>query len=155
MPLYHHTQIGYVTIIAMVICLCVIMVLPLANVPPYVIPISIAVTAILLALFATLTVDVTLEEVKFWFGVGLIRKRLRMSDIASCKPSHTLLPSYGIHLTHRGWLYNVSGFQVAELTLKNGKHILLGTDEAEDVCAAITKAITLSSKSSVYSARHV
>ena len=143
MPLYHHTQIGYVTIIITVICLCVILILPVGNVPPYTIPLALLVLFIMLGLFASLTVEVNNEYLKFHFGIGLIHKRIRLSDIASCTSSRILIPSYGIHLTHRGWLYNVSGFKVVEIKLKDGKQFLLGTNEAEDLSLTITKTLAL------------
>ena len=146
MPLYRHTQIGFMVIIPLIIMIGVIVALPLPNVPVLFFPLMILGIVILSSLFATLTVEVTNVHLKFWFGIGLIHKRILLSDSASCNPAHTVLPGYGIHGTRRGWLYNVSGFKLVEITLKNGKRIFLGTDEPEDLCRAITKAIQTSAK---------
>ena len=37
----------------------------------------------------------------------------------------------GIHLTARGWIYNVGGNRAVEITLKSGRRFMLGTDEPE------------------------
>ena len=153
MSLYHHTQIGYVAILLLIICLSILMVLPLSNVPPLFLPIVIAAAVIMLGLFSTLTIEVTEEHLKFWFGIGLIHKRVRISDIESCTPSRTFLPNWGIHLTHRGWLYNISGFTVVKIKLKNGKQFLLGTNEAEDLSIALSKLLSLTEKSTSRDAR--
>jgi len=76
MSLYHHTQIGYVAILLLIICLSILMVLPLSNVPPLFLPIVIAAAVIMLGLFSTLTIEVTEEHLKFWFGIGLIHNRI-------------------------------------------------------------------------------
>ena len=49
---------------------------------------------------------------------------------------------WGIHLTPRGWLYNVSSFQAVAVRLKSGKGFLLGTDEPEQLLAALRHAIS-------------
>ena len=49
---------------------------------------------------------------------------------------------WGIHLTPRGGLYNVSGFRAVAVRLKGGKRFLLGTDEPERVCEAISLALS-------------
>ncbi len=48
----------------------------------------------------------------------------------------------GIHLTPEGWLYNVSGFRAVAVRLKSGKRFLLGTDEPERLCQAISRALS-------------
>ena len=39
------------------------------------------------------------------------------------------------------WIYNVSGFDAIELTMKNGKIYRIGTDEPEKLEAAIKQVI--------------
>jgi hypothetical protein len=147
MPLYHHTQIGYMVIIPFIIVIVILLVLPISNVPELFFPLIALGIIIILGLFATLTIEVTELHLNFWFGIGIFRKRILISDITSCKPDHIWMPNYGIHRTRRGWLYNVSGFKLVEITLQDGKRLLLGTNEVEDLCNAIMKAITISAKS--------
>ena len=44
---------------------------------------------------------------------------------------------WGIHLTPRGWLYNVGGLDAVELALNNGRTLRIGSDEA----AALARAL--------------
>lgn len=154
MPLYKHTQIGYMIIIPLIIVIAIMLSLPLPEVPVAVFPLTLIGIVIIIILFATLTVEVTEVHLKFWFGLGIIHKRILISDIASCKATHTFIPKWGIGLTPRGWCYNISGFNLAEITLKNGNRFLLGSDELADLTNAITKAVYSSPKSFQHSIRH-
>ncbi len=93
------------------------------------------------ALFSTLTIAIEDRKLRASFGPGLIRKKVRLADIASVRP----IPvrwwyGLGIHLTPHGWLYNVSGWKAVEITLRNGRRFCLGTDEPENLLKAIQEA---------------
>ena len=93
------------------------------------------------ALFSTLTIVIEEGTLRASFGPGLIRKKVRLADIASVHP----IPvrwwyGWGIHLTPHGWLYNVSGWKAVEITLRNGDRFCLGTDEPENLQKAIEEA---------------
>jgi hypothetical protein len=93
-------------------------------------------------MFASLTVEMTNERLKFWFGVGLIHKSVAIADIASCREVKTsFLWGWGIRWTPYGWLYNISGLKAVEIVLKSGKKFRLGTDEPKELCEAITKCL--------------
>jgi hypothetical protein len=47
---------------------------------------------------------------------------------------------WGIRITPRGWLYNVSGLDAVELALKNGKCVRIGSDEPHALARAIDHA---------------
>ena len=47
---------------------------------------------------------------------------------------------WGIHLTPYGWLYNVSGWDAVAITLRNGRRVSLGTDQPNELCAAIRRS---------------
>jgi hypothetical protein len=88
--------------------------------------------------YATLTVDVDSEEVRARFGIGLIRKSIALADIARCDVVRT--PSWwgwGIHWTPSGWLYNVSGRAAVRLEMTTERPVMIGSDEAERLKAAI------------------
>ena len=97
--------------------------------------------ALVLALFHSLTVTVSAEEVALQFGIGLIRKRFSLSDIerVSTVRNHWY-NGWGIRLIRNGWLYNVSGFDAVELRFHNGKIARIGTDEPARLLRAITQA---------------
>ena len=88
--------------------------------------------------YATLTVDVDAENVRVRFGIGLIRKSMPLSDIARCEIVRT--PSWwgwGMHWTPSGWLYNVSGRAAVRLEMTSQRPVMIGSDEAERLKAAI------------------
>ncbi|MEA3308181.1 MAG: hypothetical protein U9Q70_01535 [Chloroflexota bacterium] len=95
---------------------------------------------VILLLFHSLTTRVQDDSLAFWFGVGLIRKQIPLSEIV-----HTQIvrnPWYygwGIHLTPHGWVYNIAGWQAVEMELRSGKKFRLGTDEPEQLLVALKK----------------
>jgi len=97
--------------------------------------------------YATLTVDVDAENVRVRFGIGLIRKSIPLSDIARCEIVRT--PSWwgwGMHWTPSGWLYNVSGRAAVRLEMVSQRPVMIGSDEAERLKAAIDARLALRAK---------
>ena len=89
-------------------------------------------------LFSSLTVEVDQEELRHWFGPGFWRKNYLLSDIDSAEPvRNTWIYGWGIRLTPFGWLYNVSGLDAVQVTLRSGRRFRIGTDDAEGLTAAI------------------
>ena len=98
------------------------------------------VIAVGLLLFPTLTVEIRNGDLIWKFGLGLIRKKVPLSEVARAAQIRTgLLHGWGIHRIRGGWLYNVSGFHAVEVELYSGKKFFLGTDEPE----ALTRALSL------------
>jgi len=96
---------------------------------------------IIMGVFATLTVEIRDGFLKFRFGLGLIRKKLKIVEIESCEIARN--PWYygwGIHATGKGWVYNVSGFEAVEIFMNDGRRLRLGTDEPELLRKAILTA---------------
>lgn len=84
------------------------------------------------ALFASLTVIGTESTLEIRFGIGLIRKYFRLSDILNARPYRTRFwQGWGIHLTSDGTLYNVSGFDAVQLSLRDGKQVIIGTNDRQ------------------------
>ena len=50
------------------------------------------------------------------------------------------LYGWGIRYPFDGWLYNVSGLQAVELTVKGEGNLRIGTDEPETLVAALAEA---------------
>ncbi|MFA4941657.1 MAG: hypothetical protein WC582_03635 [Patescibacteria group bacterium] len=91
-----------------------------------------------LLLFYKLTVIVDDHNIQIIFGVGLIRKKFSLSDINSCQSvKNHWYYGLGIHLTPRGWLYNVSGLRAVEIIMKDGNKCRIGTDDPEGLIKAI------------------
>ena len=92
--------------------------------------------------FSSLTIAVRDGQLSWWFGPGLVKKTVPVSTIASVEVTTTsLINGWGIHLTGRGWLYNVAGRDAVLVTQRDGKRFLLGTDEPEFLAQAIRATI--------------
>ncbi|MFY9832026.1 MAG: hypothetical protein WAK66_04840 [Methylocystis sp.] len=88
--------------------------------------------------FSALTVEVTPTRLTWFFGPGLLRKSIEREAIMSATPVRNLWwYGWGIHLTPRGWLYNVGGFDAVELALSNGSTLRIGSDEPEALARAL------------------
>lgn len=88
--------------------------------------------------FSSLTIAVRDGQLSWWFGPGIIKKTVPLSTIVSAEPTTTsIVNGWGIHLTGRGWLYNVAGRQAVLITQQDGKRFLLGTDEPDSLAQSI------------------
>lgn len=128
-PRYRHTQVGWVILISMAAALALI-VATLAIGAPAAGGIAGAVVGISMLVFGWLSVEVDGEELRARFGVGLVTKRIPLSDVRTF--SMVRNPWYwgwGIRIYPGGWLYNVSGFDAVELVLKDGRRYRIGTDD--------------------------
>ena len=140
---YEHTQRGTVILVALLIGVAICSVLAtLAPAPPFVVPMVFGVFVVCAYMFSSLTIQITGRTLCWYFGPGLFRKKILLSDIRGAEVARTrLIHGWGIHRTTRGWLYNVSGFDAVAVRLDAGKEILLGTDEPERLRAAILRAL--------------
>jgi hypothetical protein len=139
---YRHTQVGWVMLAALVGAAVVILVLlPSAHAP---LPVSIvmAVVLLILLLFSFLTVEVDSDEVRVSYTAGLLRKRIALADVASFRPvRNAWWYGFGIRLLPGGgWLWNVSGLDAVELSLRDGGRFRVGTDEPDALARAIGAA---------------
>ena len=142
MSTYRHTQFGTVNVVFTIV------ILPLVFLPAWLAGANtvaglIAVLLLgILVLFYNLTVEIDGEHLRIRFGIGLIRKRFPLDEIDTCQPvKNSWLYGWGIRLTPRGWLYNVSGLEAVELKMKSGKTCRIGTDEPKVLAAALQEAL--------------
>ncbi len=100
------------------------------------------VMAVVWALFGTLTVTVDRDSVSCRFGpLGVIHKRLALADIRRAAAIRTSpLWGWGLRLTPRGWLWNVSGLDAVEFEMTNGTRFAVGTDQPQALIAALRRA---------------
>ena len=142
-PRYEHRQGGGFTSLTFVIALLALPVLYALD--SEIGPALLIAAPLLLLTFAAfdgLTVRVTADELAWTFGhLGYPRGRVALSDIASATITRTTFwEGWGIRLTRRGWLYNVSGYDALLIERRNGKTFLLGTDQPRRLKAAIDAA---------------
>ena len=140
--MYRHTQIGYVTLIVMLVAALGIF----AFGPRSALPITLSVAVLLLVsavLFSSLTVEVSDGELRFHFGPGFWRKRYALTDIAGAEVARSSSwEGWGIRITPRGMLYNVSGKDAVEIKLRTGQQFRIGTDEPEELAQALRAAMS-------------
>ena len=88
--------------------------------------------------FGSLTVEVDGEELRHFFGPGFWKKTYLLSDIEKVETvRNSWIFGWGIRLTPYGWLYNVSGLDAVEITLRSGRKFRVGTDEPEELFTAL------------------
>jgi hypothetical protein len=143
---YKHTQIGLAIIVPVSVAIIVFLVMLVAGrviVPVWSAAAIVLITPLLLAFFGTLTVSIDGERLLAKFGIGLVRKSIPLSRIASFQSIRMRwLHGFGIHwIPFRGWLYNVSRLKAVEIIMKSGRHIFIGTDEPEVLCKALEKSV--------------
>ena len=137
---YRHTQLGKVIIAALGISTILVLLpfvgigTPLANQLGVVIVLVIA-----LVLFYSLTVEVSNGTLRCHFGPGIIRRRFSISEIEEVRSvRNPWYSGWGIRWRPGQYvLWNVSGRQAVELTLKGGKRFRIGTDEPDALVQAI------------------
>jgi len=102
---------------------------------------GLAAIFVIIGLFATLTVEIRDGLLRFRFGLGLIRKKLKIAEIESCEVvRNPWYYGWGIHATGKGWVYNVSGFEAVEIFMSDGRRLRIGTDEPDLLRKAILTA---------------
>ncbi len=110
-----------------------------------------AVTAIMalilfiLTSFATLTVSI--DENCLWikFGYGIFARMFPLKDIVSVQAvKNRWYYGWGVKVWFWPymWIYNISGFDAVEITMKNRKIYRIGTDEPKKLETAIKQAVT-------------
>jgi len=102
----------------------------------------VAVLAAGLLLFGWLTVEVDGREVRLRFGVGAFRRTVRVEDVRGCDRVQTRMRwGWGIRWTPAGWLYNVAGREAVRLDLLRERPVIIGSDDADALKAAIDAQI--------------
>ena len=95
-----------------------------------------------LALYHSLTIEIREGSLACSFGPGLIRRDFPLEEIVEARHVRNhWYNGFGIRRTASGWMYNVSGLDAVEITLRSGKHFRMGTDRPAEVVKAITDAL--------------
>ena len=138
---YDHTETGWVIIasfsaaMAGVYVAFLLLALPGA---PYARELLLGVLLLALLNFYRQKVTVDGQTVRLSMGLGLIRLNVPLSEIAGAAPLRApWLYGWGIHYVGDGWIFNVSSLDCVELRLKNGRRLLIGTDDQLALHAAI------------------
>jgi hypothetical protein len=144
---YEHTQIGHVAIWPLLVPAILFALGAMSQRPPdqgisFLISLVFLIT---IALFYKLTITIENDILHASFGIGIIRKTARLTEIVGCAPFRIRWwYGWGIHLTPYGWLYNVSGLDALAITLRNGRKFALGTEHPHELSAAIRSLLSRS-----------
>ncbi|MBC8202190.1 MAG: hypothetical protein H8E86_09100 [Planctomycetes bacterium] len=144
--LYKHTQkaVLVMTLLAMSIALCLVVAGTNGwNTPVgYSLYVVIFLLSVLLWLFGSLTVEVSGEELRHSFGPGFWKKKYLLSDIEKVETvRNSWIYGWGIRLTPHGWLYNVSGLDAVEITLRSGRKFRIGSDDTSNLVSTLASSI--------------
>lgn len=138
--IYRHTQIGTVVLASLLGGVLLVIILSITRCWH---PIGVLVLGVLLAamaLFYSLTVEITNGVLECRFGPGIIRKRFPLKEVRLAVPvRNRWYYGWGIRYTPHGWLFNVSGLDAVEITLSSGKRYRIGTDQPAALVEAIRR----------------
>jgi hypothetical protein len=138
-PRYEHTQVGWATRLAAAVGVVVLLAMSATNGTGLLVAAVLLPTVVLV--FSRLTVRIDRDRLTVAFGFGWPRRTVAVADIAAAEITRTTwIEGWGIRLTRRGWLWNVSGLDAVALQLSTGKRFMVGTDEPRRLHAAIERA---------------
>ena len=153
--LYRHRQTGVVILVAfgmaLVLNVLFIFLLPWEGGDEpgrTVLLVTTVLLVVVTACFGSLTIRVADGRLSWQFGPGPVRKSVPIGEVVEVRATRmSALAGWGIRWTPQGWLYNVSGLDAVEVTLRSGKRFFLGTDEPDRLIAAIQAARPESARS--------
>ncbi len=112
--------------------------------PNFFVTIIMVLVLLILASFVSLTVSVDGKYLRIKFGYGIFSKSFKTGEIASVKiVKNSWYHGWGIHVWFSPymWVYNVSGFDAVEVTMKNGRIYRIGTNDPRNLETAIKNVL--------------
>jgi hypothetical protein len=139
---YRHTQFGTLVLVSLIIGICLVLLISSNKGSRSLTIFLISILFICIVLFYSLTVEIEDSILKIIFGIGLIQKKIDLTEVKSAKAvrNHWYY-GWGIRLTPHGWLFNVSGLDAVEIILSSGKTYRIGTDRPQELTEAINREI--------------
>jgi hypothetical protein len=144
---YRHTQIAWTLIVLVVAVVLAELTIVTFSAPQGTLALAlsgavVAVAAVMLALFSTLTVVVDYRAVRLWFGFGSLRREVMLADVSAARRvRNSWHAGWGVRAIPGGRLYNVGGFDAVELEMDNGRVVRVGTDQPDALLAAVKAAL--------------
>jgi len=145
-PIYEHTQRGSVLIGIFIVAILGLLILAVAQSGEagalLLLTVVIAFLLAVMAVFSSLTVKVSPQQVQLSFGPGLVRRSFPVEQISGARVVRNgIWMGLGIHFIRKGMIYNVSGLDGVEITLRNGRLARIGSDEPAALERASEEAI--------------
>jgi hypothetical protein len=95
--------------------------------------------AVAFYLFNSLTIEVSESELQWYFGPGLLRKRVPLSDIAKVEPVELpRMSGSGIGYALGGWVYFIKRGDGVQIHRRNNSVVTFGTDDQAGLLAALS-----------------
>lgn len=144
---YRHTQTAWMLIVVIVAVVLAELTIATFSAPQDTLSLAlsgavVAVAAVMLALFSTLTVMVDDLAVSVWFGLGTLRREVMLAEvIAARRVRNSWHAGWGVRAIPGGRLYNVGGRDAVELELDSGRVVRVGTDQPDALLAALKAAL--------------
>jgi len=144
--MYQHTQVGWITVMSLAVAFVILLGTYFqmgAGIPgSQVVLGAMVLMALLIPIFGWLTVSIEAGAVTASFGIGLIRREIRIKDMQSAtQVRNKWWYGWGIRVIRGGWMFNVAGLDAVELELKNGSKFRIGTDEPEELLNSIRQKL--------------
>ena len=145
MERYKHTQVGWAIIGTVLIVLAIIYIVAgirFGNITFGLLTAVSSVVFIVCMLFARMTVILDEEYLRVNFAINIIKIKFRLSDIISCKVvKNPWYQPWGIHYGGGVWVYNVSGYDTVEITIRNGGIHRIGTNDQDNLETVISSLL--------------
>jgi len=137
---YKHTQFGTLTVSLLVAAVVLLALLGFIVEWHSVTIGAFLILLVCVALFHSLTVEISNNHLEIRFGVGIVKKRFEIKDIEKAYPvRNRWYYGWGIRLIPHGWLYNVSGLDAIEFVMSSGKRYRIGTDQPNELAQAVNE----------------
>ena len=140
-PRWRRTQVGRFTL-ALDVVLLLLLGLPAIATGSLALWAGVAVVVAVGIVFSTLTVEVTDDAVRFWFGPGVLRRTVPLSELASAGIARApWWHGIGLRFTPSGMMYNVAVGSTVDLLFRSGNRIRVGTDRPTELLDAVHAGI--------------
>jgi hypothetical protein len=143
---YEHTQHGWPVRIAFGLAALVLLAMPAVQpldqpMAPAMLVAGAAIAVVLGLMWSRLTIRIDGDRLRWSFGVGWPRFSLPLAEVQAVDVTRTTFwQGWGIHVVRGGWLYNIAGWDAVRITRRDGRVVLLGTDEPRRLKSAIERA---------------
>ena len=144
---YRHTQIARMLIVVIVAVVLAELTIVTFSAPQDTVSLAlsgavVAIAAVMLALFSTLTVVVEDRSLRLWFGLGSLRRDVLLDEVTAVrKVRNSWHAGWGVRAIPGGRVYNIGGRDAVELELEGGRVVRVGTDQPDALLAAVQAAL--------------
>ena len=142
--LYRHTQVGWPILALSSLTIAIVAIVAVLEGELAILVVTAAVFTAVELLFLTLTVEIDTQYLSLRFGIGALRRSIRLNTIRRfAAVRNPWYAGWGIRVTPDGMLYNVAGRSAVELLLEDGRRVQVGTPDPESLIRALERATRL------------